>query len=124
MIIKPHPRAIKEQNTYNSLPLYAALWNNASMDTIKMLYVLAYHDTVKVKDKNGQLSLHHSVLKYHAMEETYDVIKMLLDSYNEAAKVNYNDGDLPLDYALKNQGLSNDVIKMIIEANPEAFIFD
>jgi len=115
---------LKEKNTYNSLPLHAALWNNASMDTIRMLYVLAYPDTVKVKDKNGQLSLHHSVLKYHAMEETYDVIKMLLDSYNEAAKVNYNDGDLPLDYALKNQGLSNDVIKMIIEANPEAFIFD
>jgi len=73
-------------------------------------------DTIKLKCGNGDFPLPlHAACHYCA---SYDVIKLLLDAYPEAAKVQNYRLDLPLHLALTLKAPS-DAIKILLEAYPE-----
>jgi ankyrin repeat protein len=51
------PDALKEKNSWGSLPLHAACENDTHSDVVKLLINL-HPDGVKEKDKDGSLPLH------------------------------------------------------------------
>jgi hypothetical protein len=108
------PDAVKEKDSFGSVPLHYASENNAPLDVIQWL-VEMWPDAVREKDSDGCLPLHRAC----TANAPLDVIQLLVDTWPDSVNEHNIEGSLPVHLAY-SVNAPVDVIQLLVELWPRS----
>jgi ankyrin repeat protein len=114
-LIEANPSAVNSKNEYGMSAIRTAIRGQCSTEVIKRL-ISEDAEMVKCFGVSGKTCLHLACMYY---PNDIDLVKTLLDVWNEAAHWRDRDGWHPLHLACIS-GSSHEVVKALIDAYPNA----